>query len=291
MANMLIAWRNWLMPTVSVTPTVTVPAGSGWIDTDLLTGDVLSEMARCPSVDTAKTMLVWDMGDTRAVQIYAAPFHNCGIGDKVRARLATDAAIADVVYDTGWCDVIGRWYEWGALPWGDPHWWDGMPTAEDLDGLCPPWIHVAAAESLGRYVEWSWDVSGNAAGYLDVGRLHVGPVLQPRYNLSYGVRVGRQDKSAYVRSKGGAGFADDVMQYRTAGFELDWLSVAEAFGDLDDMRRRMGVTRPFLWVYNPDDSDALRTRRAFMARFAALNDVSHPRYGQWSVGAALEEAF
>lgn len=289
MANVTFGAFNWLMPSVAVTPTVTVPVGSGWIDLSLLTGPVLSEMARCPSIDPADTQMVWDMGETRAVRAFAMPFHSCGIGDKVRVDVATDAAFTSITLDTGWRDVIGEWFPPGSLPWGHPNGWDGLPTAEDLDGYCPPWFYVAAESALGRYVRWRWDVSSSALGYLDVGRLFAGDVVQPSYNLSYGVQIGYADKSKSERSRGGALFCDPEEKYLAASFSLDFLSQAEAVGQVLEMHRRLGTTEPFFWAYDPDDDAALRTKRMFMARFASVEKIEHPKYGIYSVRCNIEE--
>lgn len=289
MQNVILAYNNWLMPTVSVTPAVTVPVGAGWIDTALLTGRVLSEMARCPSVDLADTQMVWDMGTTRAVRVLGMPMHNCSIGDRVRVRLATDAAITDVTLDTGWQDVIGEWYPFGSLPWGDPRSWDGLPTAEDLAGYAPPWLHVAAADAYGRYVKWEWDIGTNPAGYLDVGRLFVGSAIQPRYNYSYGIKFAIVDKSPSARSRGGAVFSDAIEQYRTVSFQLDWLSREEAFGQVFEMQRRVGTTEPILFIADPDDGPALLTKRAMVATLADLSPIDHPSFGAHSVQIRLEE--
>jgi hypothetical protein len=287
--NVTFGAFNWLLPTIAVTPTVSFPAGSGWIDPELLTGPVLSEMARCPSVDPADTQMVWDMGTERAVRALAMPFHSCTVGDRVRVQVATDAAFSSVVIDTDWQDVVGEWFPFGSLPWGHPNFWGGLPTAEDLDGYCPPWFYIADAAVLGRYVRWLWDVSGSTLGYLDVGRLFVGDVVQPRYNLSYGVQVGYVDKSKTERSRGAALFGDQEEKYLSASFALDYLSQEEAIGQVMEMHRRLGTTEPFFWAYNPADGLALRTKRMFMARFASLDKIEHPKYGIYAVRCNIEE--
>lgn len=287
--NVTFAYRNWLMPSVSHTPSVTVPGGAGWIDTGKLTGEVLSEMARCPSLDLANTQMTWDMGTTRALRCFGMPMHNGVVGDKVRVSVAADAGFAEVSYDTGWQEVIGQWYPFGAVPWGDPHWWDGLPSAEDLDGYCPPWTHTAPEDVTGRYVKWEWDVSGNPAGYLDVGRLWVAPIIRPRYNMNYGVKIGHADKSQVARNRGAVVFGDEVEKFRTVALQLDWLSVEEAFGQMFEMQRLVGVTQPFLFIYDGDDVTAMRTRRSFPVRFASLDEIDHPSFSRYAVAAKLEE--
>jgi hypothetical protein len=122
-----------------------------------------------------------------------------------------------------------------------------------------------------------------------MGRLFVGDVVQPRYNLSYGVQIGYEEKSKSERSRGNALFADDEGKYLAASFSLDFLSQAEAVGQVMEMHRRLGTTKPFFWAYDPQDGTALRTKRMFMARFAGLKKIEHPKYGIYSVRCDIEE--
>lgn len=282
----MFCYPDWTQDTSLVTPTVTGPA---WIDLDLLKGEVLSEMARCPSLALADSQLAIDCGATRNALVIVLPAHNAYPGDLARVRLATDAAFTDVVADTGWQEFFTRAYPFGSLPWGDVRFWDGYLTLEEVEGYVIPWIYVLPAEVLYRYVKVEIDARSNPAGYFDLGAVVVSPGVRPRYNLSYGVQLGYRDDSRRERSRGGVPFVDQAELYRTASMRLDWLSVQEAFGSFWEMQRRLGTSRRFFFLYDSAADATRRYKQSFMAQFTGLGRITHPHYNVHALPIEIEE--
>lgn len=286
MANVTFCYPDWTQPTSQYTPTITGPA---WIGLDLLQGEILSEMARCPSVLLADTQLVIDCKTTRSASVIVLPAHSAYPGDLARVRLATDAGFTNVVADTGWQEFFPPVYAFGALPWGDESFWGGYMTLEQTDGYVIPWIATLATPVLYRYAKVEIDAQTNPAGYFDLGAVVISPGITPRYNISYGIQFGHRDDSRRERSRGAVPFVDQATLYRTASMQLDWLSMQEAFGPIWEMQRRLGTSGRFFFLYDSADDPAVRFKRSFMAQFGALKPITHPRFGQYAVGADIEE--
>lgn len=287
--NVMFCYPNWTLPTTVVTPTVT---GAGWIDLDKLQGDVLSEMARYPGVTPADTRLLIDLGTTRNIRVLAIPFHNAQLGDLARIRVATDAALTDIVLDTGWQEFFGEVYPFGSLEFGRPEWTDGRLTPEQAAGQMPPWVYVAAGEVLGRYLDVQLDFSGNSDGCTDVGQIVASPAIRPIYNVSYGVRPPYyRDPSTKRRAKGGPQFADRARPYRVTQMQLDWLGRAEAYGAFFEMVREYGVTKPFFYIHDADAPAALLPKQAMMATAERIGEPTHASVGRYSMSIELSEAF
>src|SRR5207237_6916372 len=138
------------------------------------------------------------------VSVLALPFHNAQLGDKARMRVATDAALTDIVLDSGWKDFFGEVYPYGTLLWGRSEWMDGHLSAEDAAGKMPPWMHVVSDDVFGRYVDVQLDFSGNTDGFVDVGQIIVSSAVTPIVNMSWGVKPPfYKDPSTKKRAKGG----------------------------------------------------------------------------------------
>lgn len=271
--NVSFCYPNWTLPTSIVTPTIT---GAGWIDLDKLQGEVLSEMARYPGVTPADTKIVIDLGVERNIEILALPFHNARPGDTARARVATDSEFTDVLLDSGVKEFFGEVYPFGTLPWGHVNWLDGRLTEEQAEGLAPPWMHIASAPVIGRYVEVALDFSNNSDGFVDLGQPVIAPILTPVYNVSYGVQPPfYRDPSVKSRSKGGAQFKDRYRKYRVSRMQLDYLGEDELYGQFYEMVREYGVTEPFFFIYNADASAALLPKQCFMATAERIGDPTN----------------
>ena len=274
MKTVTFCYPDYSQPTSLVTPTFTGPA---WLNLELLQGEIISEMARCPSVLLADTIITIDLKRPRDARVFVVPMHNASDGDLARVRFATDAAFNEVVLDSGWIEFYGTVYPWGALPWGHPSWWDGRLTDEDAAGYVIPWMYTVGESVVGQFVEWSFDFTTNPAGVCDVGRLVVSPAFSPVWNVSCGIQFGWNDGSKKQRSKGGAAFKDRATKYRTARMQLEWLETNEAYGGLWEMMRRHGVTEPFFFIFDTDEDASLRLKRSFMCAASALDPASRSR--------------
>lgn len=289
MANPKFCYPNWLLPTRFTTPTI---SGPGWIDLQKLQGDLLSEMARFPGVDPAATRLTVDLGTTRNIRVLVLPFHNAQPGDTARIRVASDAAFTDVLIDTGFKEFFGEVFSFGTLEWGSAQWLDGRYGPEQAAGLMPAWMHIAAADVFGRYLDVQLNFSGNSAGYIDLGQIVASPVLSPAYNFSYGVAPPYyRDPSTSTRSKGGPRFSNRSRSYLATKMQLDWLSTDELYGAFYEMVRDYGTTKPFYFIYNSDAAPALLQKQSFMATAESFGAPTNTSFGNNSLAIEISQAF
>lgn len=289
MAAVAFCFPNWTQPTSLVTPTFT---GAEWLDLSKLQGEVLSEMARCPSVELADSQFVIDLGKVRNLQVLALPFHNAQIGDKARMRVATDAGFTDVVMDSGWKEFWGEIYPYGSLPWGHVSWIDGRIDPEQAVGRMPPWMHVGSADVLGRYIKVELDFTDNTDGWVDIGHVVAAPILRPRYNVSRGVQVPFYvDPSTKTRARGGPMFADRRKAYRTTRMQLEHLDRSETYGGFFEMVRELGVTRPFFFIYDTDAPAAILPKQSFMAVAESITPPVHPLPLEYAMAIEIAEQF
>lgn len=289
MANPLICYPNWTLPTAVYTPTFTA---SGWIDISLLQGTVLSEMARYPGVNPANTKFVIDLGTTRNIRVLAAPFHNARLGDKMRMRLYADAGLTSLVMDSGWKEFFGVIYPYGSVPVTHPSAIDGRLTAEQAAGKTPLWRHIAPSEVLGRYLKVEADFSGNADGFVDIGQIVASPALTTTYNYSYGVKPPYyRDPSTARRAKGGPVFVDRQRPYRVVSLPFDWLSKTELYGPLYELTQEYGVSQPFLYIHDPEEDEVYLQKNSFFGQATRIGDPTHPRFGQYTMSIEIAEVF
>lgn len=289
MANVKFCYPNWTLPTVTVTPMVT---GSGWLDLQLLQGEVLSEMARYPGVNPANTKFVIDLGTERGMRILAVPFHNARPGDTARMRLASDAGLTNILLDSGSIEFFQEVYPYGTLEWGRVEWLDGRLTPEQAAGRMPPWIYIASEPVIGRYLEVSFDFSDNSDGYVDVGQIVASPSITPAYNASYGCNPPfPRDPSTKTRLRGGPQFADKQRPYLYTKMQLDWLSGDELYGQFFEFVRDYGVTRPFFFIFDSDAPIAQLQKQAFMATAERLGDPTLAYHDVNRLDIEISQAF
>jgi hypothetical protein len=289
MANVKFCYPNHTLPTVTVTPTVT---GAGWLDLNLLQGEVLSEMARYPGVNPAATKFVIDLGTERDMRILAIPFHNARPGDTARIRVASDAGLTDILLDTGSVEFFQEVYPWGALEWGRVEWSDGRLTPEQAAGRMPPWIYIAPEPIIGRYLEVSFDFSGNPDGYVDVGQIVASPSITPAYNVSYGCTPPfPRDPSTKTRLRGGPQFADKQRKYLYTRMQLDWLSGDELYGQFYELVREYGVTKPIFFIFDSDAPAVTLYKQSFMALIERVGDPALAYHDVNKLEIEISQAF
>lgn len=289
MANVKFCFPNWTLPSSVYAPAYT---GAGWVDLSKLQGDVLSEMARYPGVNPANTTLLLDLGTTRQIDILALPFHNAKIGDTARIKVATDAALTNLVLDTGWKEFFGEIYPYGSLQWGSENWLDGRMRPEQAAGLMPPWMHISPSSVFGRYLGISLDFSANSDGWVDLGQVVVAPALTPKYNVSYGVAVPfYRDPSTVTRSKGGVFFVEPDRPYRYTKMQLDWLDGDDLYGQFYEFVRKYGVSKPFFFIYDSDAPAVKLHKQSFMAIARTIGDPVRTRIDNHSLPIEICEAF
>lgn len=236
----------------------------------------LSRLARTTNASAGSTLFTIDLGAARNVGVLALIVHNLSVLATVRIYGDDAADFATPVYDSG---SIAVWPA-GAIPqelleWEDDNFWLGTVSQEAIAGYKAPFIHAMSTAQTLRYWKVVISDSGNADGYVQMGRVYIGEAWKPDYNRSYGASLGYEDESKAESSLAGEEFFDIRRRRRVHRFELGFLSEEEARDRVLQMQRLQGTTGEILIV--PDVTDSINFAKvAFLGRLKSPSPVAQP---------------
>lgn len=274
--NVMFGWPILSDPDVGVAPVFTGGIGS-WLAgapiTNLQTRH-LREVARSTNALVTSTKFEADLGSAKLVNFAAIPFHTCSLAATIRIRGGSVSGMGSgVLYDSGTINV-----------------YDAVVTARHIARLNVGWTHVLATPTTARY--WLVEITdtGNAAGYVDVGRLAIGNAWQPTVNMDNGAALGVEDESIVDTSPGGASIVTRRKTRRVTRFSITYLQLAESMANGLDMLRLAGVTEQVYFIFDPTDTTHM-FRRAYMGRLRQLNALEYPTHGFHNIAFEIAEEF
>lgn len=272
MANVCFGFPILSDDSAGVTPTF---SGGSWraaLPLTNLKDRRLAAVARSTDATTASTTFTVDCGSDVAARVFALCGHNLSAAATVRVTAVNAAAVT--VYDSGVLSVTPA----------------GL-TAAMAAVLDVPWYVVAPTVQTARHFTFAITDTGNAAGYVEVGRAIVASGFQPSVNASYGLAWGQENPTTRTRSIGGAAVYDRQRGARTVAGVLAMMPESEAFGDWFDLKARAGLDGQLFFVYDPDvlATSATGYKRAMLAVFAQVDPIAHPYFGRYETAFALVE--
>lgn len=284
MANALIAYANRADDgTLS---------GGSWIATLPLTNlqqRTYGRVARSTNAALTSTKFALDLGAGKLSRTVALANHNFSLEAKVRVRCGNDATMATLVeYDSGWVSAWPAVYDTIDLPWEHESFWPGTYSEEERSGY--RWTHIVSSPTtIGfRYMLVEIDDVNNLAGFVQIGRLFVGPAWQTKVNMSIGNGIGWESSSTSEEALSGGEYFDERQVYRVTRFTTGWMMEGEAMGSAFDIQRRSNTTREVVFQYDPADTlQALR--RSYMGRLRQLTPIEHPTITTYSTGWEIKE--
>lgn len=236
---------------------------------------VIGKVARSSDATVASTKFDINLGAAKNIRMLALVNHNCTLAATVRIRGATDAGFTAVVFDSGFVNVWPVVYSSDTLEWEDNNWWSGQYTDEQRAGYTATYVNVLSANTLAQYWRVEINDTTNAAGYVQIGRVFIGPAYQPTVNMAYGAGLGWETKTVAQEAIGGAEYFQRRTPYRVATIKLDWLPIDEALGNAFEIQRRAGLDAECFWVHDPDDT-LHSLRRRFIGRLRTLSPIQYP---------------
>lgn len=271
MRNVFIGYQNRIDEAA-----LSLGVWSGGLPRSNLQDRLLSKVARTANVALASTQFLAALTAQRPMSAVALINTNLSRAAKYRVSLYTDAALTNQVYDSGWRDVFALWtWVFGEIAWEDSRFWDGRPTAEDLQWFPRDVIHVFDHRRLARYVKVELDDTTNADGYVQLGRAFIADGWTPEWNMTRGASIGHKDLSTVLTSPSGVDFHTERAVERSVRFELRWLSNGEAMNRAFDLQRIAKTVNEVLFVWDPDDASAVH-RLSFLGRVRELDFISYP---------------
>lgn len=246
---------------------------------------LLSRVARSNNLATASTTIVIDFGQPQRLRILALIAHNISLQGKVRFEASTVADFSSHAYDLTtdvWGGLLTATWDLNALEWENNNFWLGTYSSEDIEGFTSISTHIMDASVAARY--WRITIMDplNTDGFVQLGRLFLGPAIQPRLNYSWGASLGYETLTEIKTAIGGAEFFDVREPTRVFRFSLEFMQDEEAFGKMLELTRRAGVHGEIFVV--PDPADVFQgLRRNFMGR---NRQISALEQSTWANGGS-----
>lgn len=224
--------------------------------------------------------IAWDFGEDIVVEALALVAHNLSADATLRLRLAdTEADVtAAPGFDSG---VVSAWPTSGKH--GDRDWQSefSLVLADNADGY--------------RYGRVDIADPTNADGYVQVGRLFVGPAFVPDVNVDLNPSLGLLSPDEAGRSAFGHVFGDDRgPEARLMQLPMSALDEDEMGDEMFELQRYCGLSKDFALCLDPSATTRFH-RYSMQARFSSLNSfTAQPAWNAsgiqvWQTTLAIEE--
>ena len=224
--------------------------------------------------------IAWDFGEDVVVEALALVAHNLSTDATLRLRLATSEAgvTAAPGFDSG---VVSAWPSSGKPD--DPDWQSYFSL-------------VLAANSTGyRYGRVDIADPTNADGYVQVGRLFVGPAFVPTVNVDLNPSLGLVSPDEAGRSAFGHAYGDNRgPAARVMSLPMSAIDEDEMGDELFELQRYCGLAKDFGFCLDPEADERFH-RYSMQARFSSLTlFTAQPAWNEngnqvWQTILAIEE--
>lgn len=146
-------------------------------------------------------------------------------------------------------------------------------------------VHVPASAQTARYVRFTFSGVSNVT-FIDVGRLWVGELWRPTFNIALGYDDQWRDLSRVSASEhSGAEYVDKRTTQRVFSFGLKALSQSER-DEIREMQRLVGISGQVLFVKDPTSP----AKETVLGRLAASTPIRHPNIPIYSKAFTVRES-
>lgn len=239
----------------------------------------LQELARTTDATTTNTKLTITLDKRRTLGAIGIAAHNLSSEASIRFTIKDDnpAIVHQSEWLNAWPSVLGL----DQLEWEDDNFWLGQLNDEQRAEYTALVTYVFDLVVASYTVEIEIDDTANADGYVEFGRLFIGPNWQPENNMSYGAGWGTDDSSTVDESEGSeAEFFDEGPRRRTFNFALDVLDVEEAYSQIYRMQNVQGTTREVIVIHELQDTPQ-KHQRTMLARLQSLDPLTTDYHTNW----------
>ena len=247
----------------------------------------LAQRARSTSTNPNDSIINIEFDKERLIQVISVNAHNISANGYVRIFAGSAPGMNDL-YDSGEVEVWPAMYSTLSLHWRDYHFWSGKIDEETRKEYQKNFIHICTASVKTKY--WGIQVydTGNADGYVEIGRLFMGRLFTPQFNVIYGAQIAWEDNSKIESSLDGVEYMSKVPMTRVAQVNYDYSFRREALEGLYELQRQSGTTQEVLFIGNADDSSQM-VRLSFLGRFRRIEPLKWHFMGIHSTGFEVKE--
>ena len=240
-------------------------------------------VARSTSATAANSKFKIELYTTaNPVRIVGIFNHNISTAGTIRIRAWTTSGYTVSSYDSGTLSVFPSQYSSGL---GTQLWNISNMMKND-------YIHVLSSTITSRW--WTIEIvdTTNIAGYIDIGRLFIGPAWQPTHNFNFGQSISTESSVTVNYTLDNTLYYNYSSPYpmRVANFTLACLSETEAMEAVFDLVTFCDLYQEVVYIYDPSDTTNM-IRRRFMGTLRKLSAIEQPEaYNNFSASFEIKEA-
>lgn len=207
--------------------------------------------------------------------------HNLSVAASVRLRCWRDHNQAGpLMYDSGAVALGSGMIAWGTFAWGDP----GMPNDDFTPRLAAHYFAAVVAASFSLEIT----DTANTDTYLEIGRLVLGDLWRPEFNIALGGELSWADGSKQSRTDGGSLRTETRAQWRRWSFDLSYLSDTER-AELMAKLRGAGLAADLFVSCAPGAGGAQERDAQGLAKIVQMPSLSQVQSARWATKLVLEE--
>ena len=247
----------------------------------------LAQRARSTSAAHTHTVIDIEFDEDRLIQVISVNAHNISVDGYIRV-FAGDSPGVYNLYDSGEIEVWPPMYSTLSLHWRDYHFWSGKIDEEARKEYQKNFIHICKDSVKTKY--WRIEIydANNTDGYVEVGRLFMGRLFEPQFNVIYGAQIAWEDNSRIDQSLIGVEYMSRTPMTRVATVNYDYSFRREALEGLYELQRQSGTTQEVLFIGNASD-EAQMVRLGFLGRFRRMEPLKWHFMDIHSTGFEVKE--
>ena len=247
----------------------------------------LAQRARSTTTNSNDCLINIEFDKDRLIQVVSVNAHNISTDGYVRIFAGSAPGLNDL-YDSGEVEVWPPMYSTLSLHWRDYHFWSGKIDEEARKEYQKNFIHICTASVKTKY--WGIQVydANNTDGYIEIGRLFMGRLFAPQFNVIYGAQIAWEDNSKIESSLVGVEYMSKVPMTRVAQVNYDYSFRREALEGLYELQRQSGTTQEVLFIGNADDPGQM-VRLGFLGRFRRIEPLKWHFMDIHSTGFEVKE--
>ncbi len=264
---------------------------AGDLSLDALKDLDAGRVARTQGLDPSGTFLDITFDRLRTIGGLAVLNHNLSVSASLILQGFRDASRLDPVYNASGeaVEVYPVAYSRGQIRFGETNWWSRKPLAESLDRVRTLALLILPAQIRARYWRLKFVDPTNAAGFLDIGKVYLGPLFDPPHNYAYGATLTTMDESRMSQALSGFRDYDRRGKRRQLAVTFQNMKERAEFSRWFDLLADAGITEEMIVIRNPADTINLH-RTTICATLREASALEQSVYLRMGVGLVFEEA-
>ena len=247
----------------------------------------LAQKARSTTTATTDTVINIELPEPRLIQVIGIHAHNLSTDAEIEISAGTTLGGTDQ-YDVPSYDVWPSIYSTLSMHWTDYHFWSGKLDPETRKSYPSNLIHIVNTAVKSKYWTIKITDTNNDDGYIEIGRVFMGRLLQPKHNVIYGAEIGWEDNSEIEASLYGVEYYNDSPKTRVARVNYDYSDRTEALEGMFELQRLSGITKEVLFIGNTQDKKQM-VRLGFLGRFRKIDPIKWHFMDIHSTGFEVKE--